>query len=131
MLEENVLDLAGGEVLAAANDDVVEAALDVEVAVVVEVALVVGGEPAITWPTVFLSVILARHLFAADPDLAAGDAARTTSPSSPRTVISTVGSGWPTEPRRLSHVRIVSWPAPHDGRRASSTAIDELVSVSP
>ena len=46
VLAQHVLDLAGRDVLAAAHDDVVEAALDEQEAVVVEEAAVAGGEPA-------------------------------------------------------------------------------------
>ena len=45
MREQRLLDLAGREVLAAAHDHVVEAAVEIEEAVAVEVAGVVGGEP--------------------------------------------------------------------------------------
>ena len=47
VLEQDVLDLGGGDVLAAADDRVVGAALDEQVALVVEPAAVAGGEPAV------------------------------------------------------------------------------------
>ena len=45
----DVLDLAGRQVLAAADDDVVESAVDEAEALGVEVARVSGGEPAVGW----------------------------------------------------------------------------------
>ena len=130
VLEEHVFDLAGREVLAAAHDDVVEPTLDVEVPALVEVALVVGGEPSFTRPAVVLAVVLARHLLAAHPDLAVLRRPSTSRRPRSRTVISTVGNGWPTEPRRWrtcgsSLASALRWSS------GVSTAIDELVSVSP
>ena len=51
VLEEDVLDLAGGEVLATSNDDVVEPSLDIEVPALIEYPLVVGGEPSFSGPS--------------------------------------------------------------------------------
>ena len=67
--DEHVLDLAGREVLGAADDDVVEAALEEQVAVVVDVAAVVGREPAVVGEH-RASEVLAGDLLAADEDLA-------------------------------------------------------------
>ena len=46
MLPDDVLDLGGRDVLAAADDGVIGATADEEVALVVEVGDVLGGEPA-------------------------------------------------------------------------------------
>ena len=69
VLDEHGLDLAGREVLAAADDHVVEPPVHEQVALVVEAAAVAGVEPAVVGAAIDAEV-LARHLLAAHPDLA-------------------------------------------------------------
>src|SRR5262245_11198255 len=67
--EQHLLDLRGGDVLAAPDDRVVAAALDEQVALVVERAPVPGREPALCVERVLPAGVLARDLLAPDPDL--------------------------------------------------------------
>ena len=70
VLEQRVLDLGGADVLAAADDGVVGAALAEEVALDVEPAAVAGVEPAVGVDLRVGADVLAAHLVAADQDLA-------------------------------------------------------------
>src|SRR5207302_11148959 len=67
----HVLDLARRDVLATAHDHVIEPAIDVQVAGVVEAAAVVGGKPTVVVRRPSPAQVLAGHLLASDPDLAA------------------------------------------------------------
>src|SRR3546814_5274124 len=66
---QDVLDLAGRDILAAAHDHVVEPPFDEQIAALVEPACVVGREPAVVGDRLPVQ-IFARHLLAADMDLA-------------------------------------------------------------
>ena len=70
MLEQRVLDLGGADVLAAADDRVVGAALAEEVALDVDPAAVAGVEPAVGVDLGVGAHVAAAHLVAADEDLA-------------------------------------------------------------
>src|SRR5439155_9719096 len=68
--QQAVLDLTGGEVLAAGDDHVVGAALHEEVALLVDRADVAGDEPAVGIDTAVDTDVLAGDLWAPDADAA-------------------------------------------------------------
>ena len=127
VLAQHVLDLAGRDVLAAAHDDVVEAALDEQEPVGVEEAAVAGGEPV---AAALAADVLTRHLLAAHPDLA-GLARRRPPRRTGRgsTARSPPTAGRPSPAAGARPDR--RWPSASRWSSGVSTAIVELVSVSP
>ena len=131
VVEEHVLDLAGREVLAAAHDHVVEPAVHEQVA-----RRRRGGrasrvcEPAVV-EAVAAPEVLARHLLAAHPDLAARRRRRGLAVgrrgSTPRRLGQRPARPSPAGPARRDR----RWRTPRGGRRGRAAAIVLDVSVRP
>jgi len=95
VLHEDVLDLGGCDVLAAADNGVVRAPFDKEELRAVEVSAVLGREPAVLIERGLAGQVLAGDLVAAQPELA-----RFSRPSADRISASTPGMTWPADASR-------------------------------
>ena len=109
VLEDHGLDVGGVDVVAAADDHVLDAAGDVDEAVVVEVREVAGAQPAVVGPrgrarAVVLVVLAPLARAGARAARRPRSAARSSSVSGSTTFTSIGGIGLPTEPMRFARL---------------------------